>query len=167
MPLIKSAAPQAISANIREMSKNHPHDQAVAAALDTARRAKRKRKRGGKIHVGPIIGNTGGRADERPIDVPDKCYVIPADIVSGLGQGNTLHGHAILAKMFPHPRASGGKVSVPIAAADGEEVVSPEQLEAKFGGDIDYAHKAMDAWVKHERKNIIHTMSRLPGPAQD
>jgi hypothetical protein len=168
MPLIKSASREAISENIREMSKNHPHDQAVAAALDTARKAKRKRKRGGRVHVGPIIGDTGGRADKVNMSVPSGAYIIPSDVVSGLGEGNTLHGMKIIERMFPHPGTKGTSKGepVPIAAAHGEVSISPEQLKAKFG-DVDHAHKIMDHWVVHERKNIIHTMSRLPGPAQD
>ena len=103
------------------------------------------------------------------MNVPNGAYVVPADIISGLGEGNTLNGMKIIERMFPNPHASGGSSAepVPIAAAGGEVVLSPEQLQAKFGGDLEYAHKAMDAWVKHERKNIIKTMSKLPGPAKD
>lgn len=166
MPLEKSASKPAFVRNLKTELKTKPRDQALAIAYSIKRKA---RKDGGQVHVGPIIGATGGRADKRPLDVPDSCYVIPADIVSGLGEGNTLNGHKIIARMFPHP--TGGKSSkgepVPIAAADGEEIISPEQLMAKFGGDLKHAHAAMDAWVKHERKNIINTMARLPGPAQD
>jgi len=40
MPLIKSGSKKAVSSNIREMMKaGHPQKQAIAAALDTARRA--------------------------------------------------------------------------------------------------------------------------------
>ena len=44
MPLIKSCTKRAISTNIGEMiAAGHPQNQAVAAALDTARRAKMAR----------------------------------------------------------------------------------------------------------------------------
>lgn len=40
MPLIKSASKAAIGTNIKEMeAAGHPHNQAVAAALNTARKA--------------------------------------------------------------------------------------------------------------------------------
>jgi hypothetical protein len=40
MPLIKSASKKAISSNIREMMKaGHPQKQAIAAAMNTARKA--------------------------------------------------------------------------------------------------------------------------------
>ena len=48
MPLKKGSSRQVISSNIREMMKaGHPQKQAVAAALDTARRS------GGKIPKKP------------------------------------------------------------------------------------------------------------------
>lgn len=133
------------------------------SALDVARRI--KRAKGGKVHVGPIVGNTGGRADKVPMNVPANCYIVPADIISGLGEGNTAAGMLVIKKMFPSHRARGG--AVPIMAAHGEAVISPEQLEAKFGGDLQHAHAAMDAWVKHERQKLIKTLARLPGPAKD
>jgi hypothetical protein len=175
MPLIKSASADAISANIREMSQNHPHDQAVAAALDTARRAKRKRKRGGKIHVGPIIGHTYGRADKVSMAVPDGAYVLTSDHCSAMGEGNTLSGFRKLAKMFPKSakaheegadvkRASGGRV--PIYAADGEWVVHPDDIVDRWG-DLDTGHKILDRWQTEERENHIHTLKNLDPPAQD
>lgn len=152
------------------MAAHSTGDILMNTALDTARRTK-KRKRGGKVkvHVGPIIGDTGGRADEVNMSVPSGAYIIPSDVISGLGGGNTLHGMKIIERMFPHPKGSYGTSKgepVPIAAAHGEVSISPEQLKAKFG-DVDHAHKIMDHWVVHERKNIINTMSKLPGPAQD
>jgi hypothetical protein len=176
MPLEKSASKPAISRNISEFHKgpSYAHTaekfgkkdadaQAVAVAMNVARNA--KRAKGGAVHVGPIIGDTGGRADKVPMSVPDGSYVVPADIVSGLGQGNTGAGLKTINKMFPLRKAKGGGVS--IMAAHGETVISPEQLKEKFGDNLDRAHAIMDHWVKHERQNIIETMQALPGPAQD
>ena len=175
MPLKSGSSPQVVSENIREFHKgpSYAHTeakfgkadadrQAVAVAMETARKA---RKRGGKVHVGPIIGDTGGRADKVAMDVPDGSYIVPADVVSGLGQGNTGAGLKTINKMFPVRKAKGGAVS--IMAAHGETVISPEQLKERFGDDLDHAHAIMDHWVKQERQNIIKTMQELPGPAQD
>lgn len=56
MPLIKSGSKSAISTNIREMQDaGHPHDQAVAAALSTARRyGRRDGGRTGYKHAGKV-----------------------------------------------------------------------------------------------------------------
>lgn len=134
-------------------------------ALKVARKI--KRAQGGAVHVGPIISHVAGRTDHHDMNVPDGSFVIPADVVSGLGEGNTLAGMRVIEHMFPHPNGGGSSAApVPIAAAGGEIVLSPEQLTAKFG-DLDHAHKAMDHWVVHERKKIVKTMSKLPGPAKD
>ena len=46
MPLKQGSSQETISANIAEMVQSgRPHKQAVAAALDTARRSKRKRSK--------------------------------------------------------------------------------------------------------------------------
>lgn len=46
MPLIKSASKKAVSRNIKtEMKAGKPQKQAVAIALDTARRAKTKKRK--------------------------------------------------------------------------------------------------------------------------
>lgn len=48
MPLIKSGSKKAISENIKEESKTHPHKQAVAIALSVGRKASAKIPRKGK-----------------------------------------------------------------------------------------------------------------------
>jgi hypothetical protein len=49
MPLLKGKSKATISHNIREMKKaGHPHKQAVAAAMNTAREDGEKRKVKGK-----------------------------------------------------------------------------------------------------------------------
>jgi hypothetical protein len=140
---------------------------AVNAAMEVARRI--KRAKGGKVHIGPIVGDTGGRADKVPMKVPDGAYVIPADIVSGLGEGNTGAGMVQLGKMFPKSkprimRESPG--AVPILAADGEFVISPESILDRWD-DLAYGHQALDAWVLQERQQLIETLEGLDPPAQD
>ena len=174
MPLEKSSSNPAFVRNLKaEMHAGKPQDQALAIAYSVKRRA--KRAKGGKVHVGPIIGTTGGRADKRPMHVPNGAYVLTADHVSGLGEGNTHAGMEKLNRMFPKSakaheatedskRASGGKV--PIYAADGEYVVNPDDIRDRWG-DLDYGHKVLDAWQEHERQHLIHTLSNLDGPAQD
>lgn len=49
---------------------------------------------------GPILSAVPGRTDNHATHVPSGSYVIPADIVSGRGQGNTIAGAASLQKLF-------------------------------------------------------------------
>ena len=113
MPLIKSGSKAAISQNIREMvHAGHPQDQAVAAAMSTARRY--GHAAGGGVqppmgeryasrqlfHEGFLHSNVPGRTDKLPISVKGGAYVLPADHVAALGQGNSLAGADIVNKMF-------------------------------------------------------------------
>lgn len=95
MPLKKSAG---ISHNISEMMHaGHPQDQAIAAALNVARE-----KRGGrvKVHKGPIHSSVAGRTDHLPMHVASGSYVIPADIISAMGEGNSMAGFKVAKSIF-------------------------------------------------------------------
>lgn len=167
MPLTQSASKPAIAGNIVEMmNAGHPRDQAIAAALNTARKVKAHKADGGtvdehyrsgydaqkagitigknphpqsdpkwgswrygwanarggrldrdgqlasvkkahggatssvRLHTGPIHSAVAGRTDHLPMNVPHGAYVLPADIVSGMGQGNTMAGFKV-AKQLP------------------------------------------------------------------
>lgn len=164
MPLKQGTSRATISSNIEEMQKSgHPHDVSVAAALRTADRAHREhgglnmlhvphlrpkkirpprafRQTQHHMHVGPIHSSVAGRTDHLPIHVPSGSYVIPADIVSGMGEGNTIAGFKHLRRMFggspyagetapygqaggPYGMATGGQVK---HRAAGILFVSPE-----------------------------------------
>lgn len=129
----------------------------VAASLELARH-------GSLRHDGP------GRTDDLEISVPAESFVIPADIVSSLGQGNTEAGFKVLEELFPHAaaeRASGGQVSgVPIVAAGGEFVVHPEHVKAIGDGDVKRGHKQLEKFVKTVRARTIRALKKLPGPAK-
>lgn len=52
-------------------------------------------------HPGGLIhSNVAGRTDRLPMSVAADSYVMPADVVSGLGEGNTLAGAKVLNKTF-------------------------------------------------------------------
>lgn len=172
MPLKSGSNRATISQNIREMvASGHPQNQAVAAALSKAR----GKASGGT--VGPLDGSTPGRADKLPIDAPHNAYVIPADIVSSIGQGNTMAGQKKLISRFPRSKrpkavkapkgftfASGG--SVPIQASDGEFIVHPEDVKTLGGGDINHGHKILDHFVMHTRKHAIQKLKTIPSPVR-
>jgi hypothetical protein len=116
-----------------------------------------------------VVGETGGREDKLPVDVPSGSFVIPSDIVSALGQGNSLAGCKALDKTFGadnrQHRANGGQ-AVPILISDGEYVVAPEAV-AKIGhGDMDLGHKTLDALVGTIRQQHIKQLKSLPPPAR-
>ena len=110
MPLKKGSSKKTVSANISELvHSGHPQNQAVAIALKTAREAHAKGgmayfgHSGGtteKIHVGPIHSPVAGRTDHLPMHVPSGAYVIPADIISAMGEGNTMAGFKVANTIF-------------------------------------------------------------------
>lgn len=202
MPLMPGKSDIAISKNIREMRHaGHPQDQAVAAAMDMARRT---RAMGGamknpKVHSGPINVAIPGRTDRLPVHVYSGSYVLPADIVSGLGEGNTLAGNDIVKRMIADggfgqkwarnggrqlfdryglqgyyhgghahvPFSGDPKAVVPVIVAGGEYIITPEEVMQIGEGDLNKGHAVLDAFVKSQRRLLIKTLGKLPGPARD
>ena len=141
-----------------------------------------------KLHIGPIHSPVAGRTDHLPMHVPSGSYVLPADIVSAHGEGNTMAGFKVMRRIFggtpygqgagvygqgsgPYgePLATGGEAGsdgpgVPIVAAGGEYVLSPEQVRMAGNGDLDTGHKVLDEFVKRSRKELVKTLKNLPGP---
>jgi hypothetical protein len=212
MPLKHGKSQKTISQNISEMiHAGHPKDQAIAAALDTARRTKAaggpfdvrqvphveyakpvQFGSGHMVHEGPIHSPVAGRTDHLPMNVRSGSYVIPADIISSMGEGNTMAGFKIARRMFssqpyfqeskqpyseqamPYAqgkpygaRAAGGPTPVEIVAAGGEYVISPEDVTKLGEGDIDHGHAILDEFVKGYRNKTIKTLQKLPGPKRD
>ncbi len=182
MPLKKGSSKETVSANISELvHSGKPQKQAVAIALNVARDARAKRAFGGnvvtkeKVHVGPIRSSVAGRTDHLPMHVHSGSYVIPADIVSALGEGNTEAGFHAVHELFgpemgiPLARATGGETGelVPIVAAGGEYVIHPSGVTRIGKGDLDTGHKILDHFVKKIRAKTVQTLKNLPGPAKD
>jgi hypothetical protein len=191
MPLKKGSSQKTVSSNISELvHSGRPQKQAIAIALNTARQSRAKRDLGGetvttttqtmgapkspKMHVGPIHSPVAGRTDHLPMTVPSGSYVIPADIVSSLGEGNTMAGFKIIREMFKgmpgeQAFASGGATAPPveIIAAGGEYVIDPMTVSHIGGGDLDSGHRELDGFVKSMRAKTIKTLKKLPGPRRD
>lgn len=140
-------------------------------------------------HAGFIPGSDGGRADTKPKTVEKGSYVLPSDIVSAAGDGNSIAGAAKLSKMFntgpfgvKTPKIKGRPLkttkiirqrfqdggmmegeTADIMASDGEMILEPATLIEKFG-DLDLAHEALDQFVLQMRKQNVKKLSKLPGP---
>lgn len=205
MPLDHSSSKEAFSRNVAaEMDAGKPQKQALAIAYSVKRRGRAaggfapglagipgssshmtgKGVSLGLPHMtkGPILSKVPGRTDAHATHVPSGSYVIPADIVSGRGQGNTIAGSDALQKLFKmgpyetplmkvkRSRAEGGGVTeepVRVNLAGGEIVVPPEHLMASVDPDLKRAHEVMDRWVVAERKKLRKTLARLPGPVKE
>jgi len=130
-----------------------------------------------KLHTGPIHSPVAGRTDHLPMHVPAGSYVIPADVVSGYGEGNTMAGFKRFNMTFGHKggapkgKAEGGAATagepVPIVAAGGEYVIHPDAIINIGGGDMDRGHRELDAFVKASRAKTVKTLQKLPGPKKD
>jgi len=188
MPLAKGHSQKVISANIGELVQSgRPQKQAIAIALSEAR--KPRKAFGGSFgtakvapqtakvtpHVGPIHSPVAGRTDHLPMHVPSGAYVIPADIISAMGEGNTMAGFKIMNNITnqyggtPASFAAGGYTGelVPIVAAGGEFVISPEVVTSMGNGNIDNGHEELDDFVNKMRAMTIKTLQKLPGPKRD
>lgn len=147
-----------------------------------------------KIHTGAIRSAISGRTDHLPVHVLSGSYVLPANVVSALGESNTLAGFAVAKSMFSQPiygqrklgagapyggaglpygqpephRADGGEVqSVPVVLSGGEFVLTPAEVMRVGHGDLDTGHKILDAFVMAVRKKDLKTIKSLPGPSRD
>jgi hypothetical protein len=196
-----------------EQAHGKPHEQAIAIALNTARkhrdsgglnmlhvphlrpkkirppRAEKFVHRLSTVHSGPIHSSVAGRTDHLPMHVLSGSYVLPADILSGAGEGNTIAGFKHARRVFggvprgggaqpynheggPYGMADGGNAeghsgTVPIVAAGGEYVLHPDEVREIGGGDLDTGHKVLDEFVKRMRAEHIKTLKKLPGPKRD
>lgn len=206
MPLSHSKSHEAFKSNLKsELAAGKPKSQALAIAYRVQREAPRKAGGGpasppfyaraeakGLEHAGMIHSPIAGRTDRIPMGVRSGSYVVPADIVSALGQGNSMAGANGLNKLFkmgPYgsqagamPKASmsamrmhkadGGDVGsggppVDIVAAGGEFVVDPTKVAEIGGGDVNKGHDILDAMVAHVRKKNIKTLRKLPKPKKN
>lgn len=173
MPLIHSKSDAARSANIAaERRAGKPPAQAAAIAYNIQREAKAT---GGPIpmsglrYEGLISSPTAGRTDKIPMSVPGGSYVIPADVVSALGQGNSMSGGHALHRAFRmehrtkiHHFASGGRTDIVVSG--GEFIVPPDKVSEVGDGDMNKGHDILDQMVRHVRRKNIRTLSKLPGP---
>jgi len=114
-----------------------------------------------------------GRTDQLAMNVAHGSHVIPADVVSAFGQGNSLAGAHHLdmtLRSLPQGFAEGGatdskaKTHEPILAAGGEYIVPPEDVIRVGKGDEKKGHDILDKMIVKVRKHAAKRMLKLPGP---
>jgi hypothetical protein len=185
MPLVPGKSQQTISSNIGEMVKaGHPQQQAIAAALETARKSasggtqmmprmmpppdEKQTMVDGKIHSGAIDSPVAGRTDHLPVHVASGSYVIPADIISAMGEGNTAAGFKVAKMIFANQGGGsapdGEGAPVPVVVAGGEFILTPAEVTNIGGGSMEDGHRILDEFVKMYRAKTIKTLKSLPGP---
>lgn len=119
----------------------------------------------GGLANGLIHGPGGGQDDKVMGSVTADSYIIPADVVSGLGDGNAIEGARRL------PRAVGGLAqqshgpSVPVAVSPAEAIIPPEAVARLGGGSIDRGEKVLDGFVRNVRKHKTGRGSKHPPKA--
>lgn len=198
MPLINSSSPSAFKRNLKtEMQTGRPRNQSLAIAFRVQRQAKAA---GGAVNSPPFFARSeargleragmihspvAGRTDRLPMGVRPGSYIVPADVVSGIGQGNSMSGAQALSQLFNltpggvhMSRLSGGRSRkhfadggaaeggepVDIVAAGGEFLVPPEAVAEIGGGDMKIGHDRLDDMVLHIRKKTIKSLRKLPKP---
>jgi len=125
---------------------------------------------GHPLHPAGLINSpVPGRTDQLRIAVEPESHIIPADIVSALGQGNTMAGAKMLDQMLGTHMATGGKVAglgapVDIVAAGGEYNVPPETVRRLGGGDMSRGHKVLDDMIARVRDYTAKRLKTLPKP---
>ncbi len=188
MPLRHGSSQKTISSNIREMMHaGHPQDQAIAAAMRTARESSSGGRQmvetfnhGDKVFVGPLHAPIPGRTDRLNIHVPAGSYVFPAEFVSALGEGNTLAGFEVIRAMFgketdwPELQKLGFHKLAKAVVAGGEFILSPDRVQEiggriaeKDGDAMKAGHDTLDKLVMAQRRETIRTLKKLPKPAVD
>lgn len=140
--------------------------------------------------TGFLHGSTPGRADQILTTAPAGSHVIPADVVAGLGEGNSLAGARVMDQIIrsgpggipmprggarpnlPRPPAAfhqsrGGETprdQTPVALSHGEFIVPPEHVERWGNGDAKVGHKIFDHFIMEMRKKIVSQIKKLPAP---
>jgi len=130
-----------------------------------------------KAKGGFIHSSIPGRTDRLAMNVRHGSHVIPADVVSGLGQGNSLAGARnldMIISSLPQVFADGGNVSPsppsrksdhePILAAGGEYIIDPEDVRRVGHGDQKKGHKLLDKMIVNVRRKEAKRMLKLPPP---
>lgn len=132
---------------------------------------------------GFLNGKTFGRQDSLYTSAPSGSYIIPADVTSGLGEGNSQAGARVIDEMLStnpwgvasrgRRRAKGGGVengqperNVPVLLSHGEYAVPRDKVLEIGDGNLKRGHRILDQFVMNERAKHIKKLKSLPGPVK-
>lgn len=114
---------------------------------------------------GLVPGHSPGRGDKVSATVPEGTFIIPADVVSYVGGGNTAAGARELdnrLSALPEHKGLGAKRKVPVRLSGGEFAVRPGLVAAIGGGSVDAGSQALGAKVQQLRQENIRHLQSLP-----
>ena len=106
------------------------NEAVIKNAVGLARGGKTKTK----THSGPIHSSVAGRTDHLPMHVASGSYVIPADIISAMGEGNSMAGFKVAQNIFSAPGPYGQSTGSLPYGASGLPYGVPSPRKAAGGG---------------------------------
>lgn len=118
--------------------------------------------------VGPVMSDGGGRSDDVSASLQENSYVIPAMIVSALGQGNTEAGMRILTEMFgageENEENEGESDDVDAMVSGGEFVIPAKKVAAIGDGDPEAGANVLDQFIMGIRGKHAAMLQNAPEP---
>jgi len=114
--------------------------------------------------TGYINSDSGGVADKLAYNANKDSYVLPADVVSGLGDGNSNAGAKVLDAQYKARAAAPRSVTVPVKLSGGEYVVHPAAVKRAGGGSIDKGLDHFDSLVHRVRARTINKLHEKKAP---
>lgn len=124
----------------------------------------------GRYVVGLVKHPSPGRADAVDAVARVGSYVIPADVVSALGEGNTDAGAKVLEQGLRNRNlgfADGGLVpedAMEVKLSGGEFVFPPEDVEEIGNGDMRAGASELDKFVSSVRERVSQMAPNMPEP---
>lgn len=124
----------------------------------------------GHYVVGLVKHPSPGRADAVDAVARVGSYVIPADVVSALGEGNTDAGAKVLEQGLRNRSlgfADGGLVPedvMEVRLSGGEFVFPPEDVEEIGNGDMRAGAEELDKFVSSVRERVGQMATNMPEP---
>jgi hypothetical protein len=93
-----------------------------------------KQEARGMMHTGPIMSTVPGRTDNHHMFVPSGSYVLPAQHIASMGQGNSMAGMSLAHSIFG-PGGPYGSSSMRVAHGRGApRVAAPHLMKLANGG---------------------------------